>query len=743
MKAKSICLVGLLSVPALCSAWEPNLITVNTTFKTRSVSEERKVTYEVDTTGARVMDPVFVFQPSPFPFSNEGPFLGYFGKFHTTDSGEEEVELKVFDESGTSVFLYGVVLPPAPTEFYAKWSPKEPEEEEYEHVTDPIMVVLGDFMKSTAPQSVYEQPSETERRIAQKLAEYDERIKNKDYEACICSALTRLTSLGHNSSVMDLASRFGFAVLDKEGIINFTRRQTENLDKLIREDTDIDKTCEVALPVLKAALADLEKVPMEWTGMEVSKEAGYSVDEPIYCDYADTLLVRAAISEMISALYLLKGYNTLTPDKQPKDIDLEALAEAQRWMQAAAVQVNAFVSAAYERPYAEYPYRLYFFMLIWGDAGPLRDILKDLANVPYWTVRFDPMALGKFFFLTDFVDRNAVKAKREKKEEDYRAYTKELDARKKAKREILMFMGPLDVSFRSLFEGKVRTADGTFPQFLQALPLLDTLSDSTLAGTFPGMSRTQLGKYLDLFGKVEPYEASDEVKEYAVFYNLKGAKNNPKNPATFAAGLESDIALLPPTREGYRFTGWSNGGVIPAGTAKALTFTATFEQLPPEGGEGNPWKIGTTADDTVVAWTNGTTLVVEGKGKMKDFTAESPVPWAKGDIVLATVGSDVASLGNAAFADSPTGEGAEIVFKNPAAVINIGAFVGDGGAKTNVPAVKVETVAKDGQVRRIVPVGYRDVADRRKVYPTLQAAIDAGASAVTPRIRSDVVIVFH
>ena len=119
------------------------------------------------------------------------------------------------------------------------------------------------------------------------------------------------------------------------------------------------------------------------------------------------------------------------------------------------------------------------------------------------------------------------------------------------------------------------------------------------------------------------------------------------------------------------------------------------------------------------------------------------MPWAKGDIVLATVGPDVASLGNAAFADSPTGVVAEIVFKNPAAVINIGAFVGDGGAKTNVPAVKVETVAKDGQVRRIVPVGYRDVADRRKVYPTLQTAIDAAASAVTPRLRSDVIIVFH
>ena len=66
---------------------------------------------------------------------------------------------------------------------------------------------------------------------------------------------------------------------------------------------------------------------------------------------------------------------------------------------------------------------------------------------------------------------------------------------------------------------------------------------------------------------------------------------------------------------------------------------------------------GRAVDDTVVAWTNGMTLVVEGKGKMKDFTAESPVPWAKGDIVLATVGSDVTSLGKAAFADSRTGAG--------------------------------------------------------------------------------------
>ena len=145
----------------------------------------------------------------------------------------------------------------------------------------------------------------------------------------------------------------------------------------------------------------------------------------------------------------------------------------------------------------------------------------------------------------------------------------------------------IDISLRSLFEGKVSQSAGTFPEFYSNSPGLDTLPDSTLCGTFPGMSRTMFGEYAGLFGFVFPFEASDEVKEYAVFYKLpKGAKNNLKNPATFSADLKSEIVLQPPTLAGHKFTGWTNGGVIPVGTTGAQTFTATFEPLPPKTSSG-------------------------------------------------------------------------------------------------------------------------------------------------------------
>ena len=110
---------------------------------------------------------------------------------------------------------------------------------------------------------------------------------------------------------------------------------------------------------------------------------------------------------------------------------------------------------------------------------------------------------------------------------------------------------------------------------------------ATLAVTI--MSEVQVNVKMDKICStaVPVFEASDEVKEYAVFYKLPpGAKNNLKNPATFLADLKSEIVLQPPTLEGYKFTGWTNGGVIPVGTTGAQTFTATSEPLPPKTRSG-------------------------------------------------------------------------------------------------------------------------------------------------------------
>ncbi|MBQ0033630.1 MAG: amidohydrolase family protein, partial [bacterium] len=75
------------------------------------------------------------------------------------------------------------------------------------------------------------------------------------------------------------------------------------------------------------------------------------------------------------------------------------------------------------------------------------------------------------------------------------------------------------------------------------------------------------------------------------------------------------------------------------------TFDIWLDGVP--GSRGNPWLVGATTNDTVTAWTNGTTLVVEGRGAMKDF--DSLRPWGT-DITAVDFGAQVTNFGVNAFA---------------------------------------------------------------------------------------------
>ena len=64
--------------------------------------------------------------------------------------------------------------------------------------------------------------------------------------------------------------------------------------------------------------------------------------------------------------------------------------------------------------------------------------------------------------------------------------------------------------------------------------------------------------------------------EYNITYVLGDGINNPSNPSTYT--IESGaITLLAPTKIGYDFLSWSDGGVIPAGSTGDVTFTANYE----------------------------------------------------------------------------------------------------------------------------------------------------------------------
>lgn len=78
------------------------------------------------------------------------------------------------------------------------------------------------------------------------------------------------------------------------------------------------------------------------------------------------------------------------------------------------------------------------------------------------------------------------------------------------------------------------------------------------------------GTYGDL-----TFTANWKAIEYQITYDLDGGQNNSGNPGTYT--IERLITLLPPTKTGYTFKGWSDGGVIAKGSTGEKTFTATWE----------------------------------------------------------------------------------------------------------------------------------------------------------------------
>lgn len=449
----------LMSVALLCSALgSTTLVEVDTTFHTSTRNWNSTVVYKVDTIDVTIDYPPSVVKPIPFAHLNEGSFLGYFGKFHTRDGGEDEVELKVFDENGYAVKrLPNVVLPPAPTTLYAKWSP--PEEDSHKNAESIIFFCCRFFASANAHL----------------LQEYDNRIaaNDKDYEAYVCRAFAWVATLWKEQEVGKFATGCGIDFNPENGRMKLRDTPGATILEEMRQNDRMDEICRIAVPVFKAAINDLDKFPKDWPGdIIVSKETGYDVDETVYFDYADAQLIKAIFCEVISFMNLVRGYRDPVTGK-PDGTNPEAFEEARAWWAAAAMQLNAFNIAQYNR--TDYA-KIHFFELN-GSAFVLIDSnMQNLIDLPYWTTRVELGDLAAFAF-----------ERREKKDFLRGRY--------------------IDFSLRSLFEGKVSSRAGTFPVFAGNFPNIseEYLPDPTCGGMFPGMSRTMLGEYAELFGSVYPY----------------------------------------------------------------------------------------------------------------------------------------------------------------------------------------------------------------------------------------------
>ena len=96
--------------------------------------------------------------------------------------------------------------------------------------------------------------------------------------------------------------------------------------------------------------------------------------------------------------------------------------------------------------------------------------------------------------------------------------------------------------------------------------------------------------------------------------------------------------------------------------------------------ETNPWKIGATAEDSVTAYIDGTTLWISGEGEMADYADPSDRPWNDfaGNIDNIFLDGEVESVGQNAFngIGTQTEGGADIFFGAEVEKIGPSAFEG-------------------------------------------------------------------
>ena len=71
------------------------------------------------------------------------------------------------------------------------------------------------------------------------------------------------------------------------------------------------------------------------------------------------------------------------------------------------------------------------------------------------------------------------------------------------------------------------------------------------------------------------FTANWKVIEYPIVYHLNGGTNSIVNPETYT--IEQEVRLQDPERKGYKFSGWTDNGLISKGSVGEKTFTASWE----------------------------------------------------------------------------------------------------------------------------------------------------------------------
>ena len=159
-------------------------------------------------------------------------------------------------------------------------------------------------------------------------------------------------------------------------------------------------------------------------------------------------------------------------------------------------------------------------------------------------------------------------------------------------------------------------------------------SGSNLTGNENQSVSIERGTYGEL-----TFTANWTAIEYSIIYNLNEGTNNSSNPKAYT--IEQEVRLQDPERKGYKFSGWTDNGLVSKGSIGEKTFTARWTIIDYniiynlEGGtndSSNPTKYNVNTPKITlkaptklgykfIEWTNGG-IIESGSVGDKAFTAK-------------------------------------------------------------------------------------------------------------------------
>ena len=241
------------------------------------------------------------------------------------ETGEQQV--RVFVPAGEHVLSWNVEGRRAYSYTGGYWDWDDESDDEFfvdaveEFGSAPVVRVWGFDFEPAGPQESLQKWSGKVRDykswrtgdLARFAAEYKARMENdaNDYEARILYAVTRLGALAEDRQFTDYAKTFGLTV-DWARLSVTPPRPTFGEDSAAI-NAMVDKTIELAEPVIADVQAALAGIPEDWTGSVTLNADEWPIDETVAIDVADVLFARAGLDAALAGLDYLGAYD-LTVD---------------------------------------------------------------------------------------------------------------------------------------------------------------------------------------------------------------------------------------------------------------------------------------------------------------------------------------------------------------------------------------------------------------------------------------------